>query len=357
MKFKEKLVLSHIIVSLISIVVSIILIDYFVRFFFIRIMIGRGVSIVIPASATRFLNSVRLAILISGGISIILSILIALFLSRYIVKPVVEMKDFARKISQGDFNARLQKQSEDEIGDLVESLNYMAFRLSEIENLRTKLMQNVSHDLRTPLASIKGYLEVIKDESFSPKEKEESFKIIENEIERLEKMAKDLTKLSSADSKALPLELEKTNLTEIVKDTFSSFLLKIKEKGLDGILETDNKPIFILGDAIKLREVLSNLLENALKFTSSGFIKVSLLEEKDKAKIIVEDSGCGIKERDLPHIFERFYKGQNNTKYDGMGLGLSIVKEYVYAHNGEIFVESAEGKGTKITVQIPKLLY
>jgi len=355
MKFKEKLVLSHIIVSLVSVIVSIILIDSLVRYFFVRIMIGRGLSIVIPASATRFLNSVRIIILISGGISVILSIIIALLVSKYIIKPVIEMKDFARKISQGNFEARINKESNDEIGELADSLNYMAFRLNEMENLRKKLMQNVSHDLRTPLASIKGYLEVIRDDNFSPQEKDDAIKVIESEIERLEKMVKDLTKLSSADSKTLPLELEKVNLTSIIKEVFSSFSLKIKGKGLDGILEIDDKPIYILGDNQKLKEVFSNLIENAIKYTNKGFIKISLSEEKDKVRVEVEDSGIGIKEKDLPHIFERFYKGENVNGQPGMGLGLSIVKEYVYAHNGEIYVESTEVKGTKFTVLFPKI--
>jgi len=355
MKFKEKLVLSHIIVSLVSVIVSIILIDSLVRYFFVRIMIGRGLSIVIPASATRFLNSVRIIILISGGISVILSIIIALLVSKYIIKPVIEMKDFARKISQGNFEARINKESNDEIGELADSLNYMAFRLNEMENLRTKLMQNVSHDLRTPLASIKGYLEVIKDDNFSPQEKNDAIKVIESEIERLEKMVKDLTELSSADSKTLPLELEKVNLTSIIKEVFSSFYIKTKEKGLDGILDIDDKPIYILGDNQKLKEVFSNLIENAIKYTNNGFIKISLSEEKDKVRVEVEDSGIGIKEKDLPHIFERFYKGENVNGQPGMGLGLSIVKEYVYAHNGEIYVESTEGKGTKFTVLFPKI--
>ncbi|MGC9099912.1 MAG: sensor histidine kinase [Caldisericum sp.] len=354
MKFKEKLVLSHILVSLISIVTSIILIDYLVRFFFIRIIIGRGVSIVIPASATRFLNTVRITILISGGISILLSILVALFISRYIIKPVVDMKDFARKISQGNFEARINKHNEDEIGELAESLNYMAFRLGEIEKLRTKLMQNVSHDLRTPLSSIKGYLEVLKDKNFTIEEKQEAFNIIENEIERLEKMAKDLTNLSSADSKTLPLEFERVNLINILKSTFESFSIKIKDKGLNPIIEIPDKPIFILGDSLKLKEIFSNLIDNAIKFTKSGYIKITAIEEKDKIKVVVEDSGLGINEKDLPHIFERFYKGENNKDgNEGMGLGLSIVKEYVYAHNGEIYVESEIGKGTKFIIQFP----
>jgi len=355
MKFKQKLVISHVIVSLVSVVVSIILIDSLVRYFFVRIMIGRGLSIVIPASATRFLNSVRTIILVSGGISVIVSIIVALLLSRYIIKPIVEMKDFARKISQGNFDVRLNKQNDDEIGELAESLNYMAFRLNEMENLRTKLMQNISHDLRTPLASIKGYLEVIQDNNFSSQEKSDAIKVIQNEIERLEKMVKDLTKLSSADSKTLPIELEKVNITSLIREVFSSFNIKIKEKGLTGILDSEDKPIYILGDNQKLREIFSNLIENAIKYTDTGFVKVTLNEDKDKVKVEVEDSGKGISSTDLPHIFERFYKGKNAIGQHGMGLGLSIVKEYIYALNGEIFVESNDGNGTKFITVFPKL--
>ncbi|MGB9832752.1 MAG: sensor histidine kinase, partial [Caldisericum exile] len=206
----------------------------------------------------------------------------------------------------------------------------------------------------TPLSSIKGYLEVLKDKNFTIEEKQEAFNIIENEIERLEKMAKDLTNLSSADSKTLPLEFERVNLINILKSTFESFSIKIKDKGLNPIIEIPDKPIFILGDSLKLKEIFSNLIDNAIKFTKSGYIKIAAIEEKDKVKVVVEDSGLGINEKDLPHIFERFYKGENNKDgNEGMGLGLSIVKEYVYAHNGEIYVESEIGKGTKFIIQFP----
>uniref|UniRef100_A0A7C4YFF5 histidine kinase n=1 Tax=Caldisericum exile TaxID=693075 RepID=A0A7C4YFF5_9BACT len=355
MKFRERLVISHLIVSLVSVVTSLILINFLVRYFFIRIIIGRGISIVIPEAGTRFLNTVRSAILISGSISVGISILVALFISHYIIKPIREMKDFARSISQGDFKARIKKEGEDEIGELSESLNYMAFYLEEIESMRSKLMQNISHDLRTPLSSIKGYLDVIKDETFSQEEKQQAFDIIENEIERLEKMVKDLSKLSSADSKTLPLTLEKIDIVPTVKEVFDSFLIKIREKGLQEIFEAPEKKIFILGDILKIKEIFSNLLDNALKFTQSGYIKLTIKEEKEKVIVTVEDTGIGISEKDLPHIFERFYKGENNrAPSNSLGIGLSIVKEYVYAQKGEILVESKLNSGTRFIVKFPK---
>jgi len=356
MKFREKLILSHILVSLASAVASLVLINYFVRYFFIRIMIGRGISIVIPEAGTRFLNTVRFVILISGFVSVVISVVVALAISHYVIKPIVEMKEFARKVSQGDFEARIKKESDDEIGDLANSLNYMAFHLGEIESMRTKLMQNISHDLRTPLSSIKGYLEVIKDEGFSKEEKENALNIIENEIEKMEKMTKDLTRLSTADSKALPLEFEKVEMDTLLKEVFESFSMKIKDKGLEAILKTSEKPIFIMGDPQKLKEIFSNLIDNAIKFTEKGFIKLEVVEDKDKAVIKVQDSGVGIKEEDIPHIFERFYKGKNaQSAKEGMGIGLSIVKEYVYAHNGEIEVNSKENIGTSFILKFPKV--
>lgn len=354
MKFREKLVVSHLLVSLISVVTSLILINYLVRYFFVRIIIGRGISIIIPEAGTRFLNTVKGAILISGLLSLVISILVALFISNYILKPIKEMKDFARKISDGDFKVRVNKESDDELGELADSLNYMAFHLSEMEKMRSKLMQNISHDLRTPLASIKGYLEVVKDVGFSKEEKEQALSVIEGEIERLEKMVKDLTKLSSADSKTLPLEFTRVDIISELKKVFDSFLIKIKEKGLEGIFEAPDKKLFILGDMQKIKEIFSNLLDNSLKFTTKGFIKLTIREEKDKVVVTVEDSGIGISEDDLPHIFERFYKGSNSNDNSGMGIGLSIVKEYVYAHKGEISVESKVNEFTRFTVKLPK---
>ena len=355
MKFRAKLVLSHVIVSVVSIIVSIILINYLVRFFFIRIMIGRGISIVIPEAGTKFLSTVRSAILVSGAISTIISVIIALLISRYIIKPVAKMKDFARQISEGDFKARVEKEAEDEIGELADSLNYMAFHLEEIESMRTKLMQNISHDLRTPLASIKGYLEMLQDENFSKEEKEQGLEVIEKELDRLEKMAKDITKLSSADSKALPLEFEKIDIVKVLKEVFDVFSVKFKEKGLNSFFESTDESLFMLGDAQKIKEIFSNLFDNALKFTNQGFIKVNIEGKKEKIIITVEDSGTGIDKKDLPNVFKRFYKGSNTTDNSGMGIGLSIVKEYVYANKGEIKVESELGKGTKFIVEFPRL--
>ncbi|MEF3245565.1 MAG: HAMP domain-containing histidine kinase [Caldisericaceae bacterium] len=346
MKFRVKFILSHIIVSLTSAVISILLINYFVRYFFIRIFVGKGVSIIIPEAGTRFLNNVKFVILISGLISVIIGFVLALSISEYILKPIIQMKEFARRISQGDFKARLKKNTDDEIGELTESLNYMAFHLGEIESMRTKLMQNISHDLRTPLSSIKGYLEVLIDESFSNEEKENAKEIIRKEIEKMEKMTKDLTKLSTADSKALPLEFEKVNLTNILKETFNAFKLKIEEKGIKGILLLEDEDIYIMGDVQKLKEIFSNLLDNALKFTMHGYIKVKLSKEKDKAVVEIRDTGIGIKEKDLPLIFDRFYKVHVNSDDSGLGLGLSIVKEYTYAHNGELEVKSEENVGS-----------
>ncbi len=346
MKFRVKFILSHIIVSLTSAVISILLINYFVRYFFIRIFVRNGVSIIIPEAGTRFLNNVRAVILISGLISVIVGFILAFSISEYILKPIVEMKEFARKISQGDFKARLKKTTDDEIGELTESLNYMAFHLGEIESMRTKLMQNISHDLRTPLSSIKGYLEVLSDETFSNEEKENAKEIIRKEIEKMEKMTKDLTKLSTADSKALPLEFEKVNLSKILKETFDAFKLKIEEKGIEVYLTLEDEGVYIMGDIQKLKEIFSNLLDNALKFTMHGSIKVKLYREKDKAVVEIRDTGIGIKEKDLPRIFERFYRANGNSNNSGLGIGLSIVKEYTYAHNGEIEVKSEENVGS-----------
>ncbi len=359
MTFKTKLIISYIFVVLIATVFPLIVTSIIVRDKFVQIVIGGGpgpgFSVLIPEKGLKFLQTVRNTLMISGLISMAIGVVTALFNSKVITKPLKEMRNFARKISNGDYSARVGVKTQDEIGELADSLNYMADRLDDIENMRKTLVQNVSHDLRTPLSSIKGHLELISDSDFDEKEKEHSLSVIHKEVERMEKMVNELAHLSTIDSKKYELEMKKIDINTVVQETLELLKVEIEKKGL-GLKEALGKtPIYINGDPGKIKEILMNLINNSIKFTQEGSIGVAATSTKTCAVISIEDSGIGVDEKDLPHIFDRFYRGEKSrsSNLGGLGIGLTIVKELVYAQNGRIQIESPGRNGTKVTITFP----
>ncbi|MGB9694409.1 MAG: sensor histidine kinase [Caldisericaceae bacterium] len=358
MTFRTKLIISYIFVVLTATIFPLLLTNIIVRNNFVQIVIGapgHGISVLIPEKGLRFLQTLRNTLMISGTISVVIGVVVAIFNSKVITKPLKEMGNFARKISNGDYTARVDVKTQDEIGELANSLNYMADRLNDIENMRKTLVQNVSHDLRTPLSGIKGHLELISDPDFDDEEKEHSLEIIHSEVGRMEKMVEELSKLSNIDSKNFNLNLQKIDINTIAKETADLMSITIESKGLNLVQNLQKEPLYIIGDPIRIKEILFNIINNSIKFTESGYIKISTSSTKGDCIIEVEDSGVGIDEKDLPHIFERFYRGEksrSNTS-GGLGIGLTIAKELTYAQNGKIMIESPNHKGTKVTISFP----
>jgi signal transduction histidine kinase len=358
MNFKIKLILSYIGVILSVIIFSFIFTDIFVQQNFIRIIIGNWpheVDLILRPQGLKFLSTVKMTLIWSGIISIIIGIGIALIISNFTIKPLKEMERLAKRISKGDYSARVNVKSKDEIGELASSLNYMAEQLTDIERMRKKLIQNVSHDLRTPLTSIKGYLELLEDENFTEEEKTKSIETIQKEVERMEKIVKDITKLSIIDSKNYQLNLEKLGLNAVINEITPIVSIEASKKNIEVRTDLSQKEVFITGDKEKIKEILINLLSNALKFTERGYVKISTIQNKNEVSVVIEDTGIGIDPEDLPHIFERFYRGEKSRSQDslGLGIGLSIVKELVYMQNGDVEVESEKNKGSKFIVKLP----
>jgi signal transduction histidine kinase len=358
MNFRIKLILSYIGVILAVIIFSFIFSSIFVRQSFVRIIIGnwpREVNLLLSLQSTKFLNTVRMTLVWSGVMSIFIGIGVALIVSNLTVKPLKEMQKLAKRISQGDYSARIGLKSRDEIGELASSLNYMAEQLTDIENMRKKLVQNVSHDLRTPLTSIKGYLELLEDESFTEEEKLKSINTIQKEVERMETIVKEITRLSIIDGKNYQLDIEKLDLNSVVKESIPIISIEAEKKNIQIQIDSLQKEVFIMGDKEKVKEVIINLLDNAIKFTNEGFIKISTSQNKNYVSLIIEDTGIGIDPEDMPHIFERFYRGEKSRSKNssGLGIGLAIIKELVYMQNGKIEVESKKSKGSKFTVNFP----
>ncbi|MCX7705411.1 MAG: HAMP domain-containing histidine kinase [bacterium] len=227
--------------------------------------------------------------------------------------------------------------------------------VKNMEKRRKEFLTAVSHELKTPLTAIKGYIETLKEEIKEP-EKQKYIDIILHNTERMARILDDiilLTKLESTDTK---LEIEEVDLLKIVKDVISLFEKKASQKGLKVLFKAQSIPK-IKGDAFRLEQVLINLIDNAIRFTEKGEIEIAIEYKKDSrsVKIEISDTGIGIEKEHLPHIFERFYvvDKSRSRKTGGTGLGLSIVKSIVLLHNGKIDVESTYGKGTKFIITLP----
>lgn len=358
MKFREKIIVTNVVIVLAVLVFSLVFINIFVRQNFIQIIVGlpgRGMQVVIPEPGLRFLQRVRFILLVASAISLLIALVFAFFISSGITRPLKEMNKFARRIAQGDYQAKVDVKSEDEIGELANSLNYMADRLHDIETMRKTLMLNISHDLRTPLTNIKGYLELLQDETATKQEISESLATISNQVAKMERMVQELTDLSVIDGKQFKLNLERIDMVSVLKKLCEPYKVLAAQKAIEFREKYPASPVYIMGDTKRIEEIFSNLITNAMKFTQRGHISVNLFTDTNSAICEIEDTGIGIDENDLPHIFERFYRGDKARTNDnsGFGIGLAIVKELLFAHKGTISVQSKVGEGTKFTVRIP----
>ena len=268
--------------------------------------------------------------------------------------PLDDLLDASNRVAEGDYSVRVDAKGPPEVYSLMQGFNSMAERLQANDRQRRNMLADISHELRTPLTVIQGNMEGILDGIYPADEAR--LKSVLEETQVLLRLIDDLRTLALAESGALHLKRESTDLAELVRDTVSGFEPQASGKEVRFELSlTDIEEMNV--DPQRVREVLSNLISNALRYTSrGGVVKVGLTEstssvrEARSAALFVEDDGPGIESADLPRIFERFYKSSDSG---GMGLGLSIAKYLVEAHGGKIWAESEVGKGTKISFTLP----
>jgi signal transduction histidine kinase len=271
---------------------------------------------------------------------------------RRMFTPLDELFHASERVANGDYSVRVEEKGPPELYSLMRSFNSMAERLQINDQQRRNMLADVSHELRTPITVIQGNVEGILDGLYPADEAR--LKSIIEETQILSRLVDDLRTLALAESGALHLKREPTNLTELIRDAVSGLESQAKEKDIRIEMSLEGEEDANI-DPQRVREVLTNLLSNALRYTPrGGEINVRLTEAGAGAErsvtISVEDNGPGIEPADLLHVFERFYKSSDSG---GMGLGLSIAKYLVEAHGGKIWAESEVGKGTKISFSIP----
>lgn len=288
-----------------------------------------------------------------GVLIISLVIFSGLYFVRSIVTPVRELSETAKKIAQGDFNTKIEKIHDDEIGDLCDSINNMATELGASERLKNDFISSVSHELRTPLTAIKGWAETMQYCGTVDKETfDKGMDIIVKESSRLTSIVEELLDFSRLQNGRMVLMCEKLDVLAELDEV----LYMMKERAIsEGKHLLYDKPEImppVYGDKNKLRQVFINIIDNALKYTQSeGVVGIQVLDKIDFVHIVVTDTGCGIAPDDLPRVKDKFYKANQNVR--GSGIGLAIADEIITLHNGKLDIESGIGVGTTVTISIP----
>ncbi|ANY70469.1 hypothetical protein BBD42_00720 [Paenibacillus sp. BIHB 4019] len=283
--------------------------------------------------------------------------LLVIVTSRYIVRPLKHLTLATRNMAKGDFSIRLATKSRDEIGELTASFNQMAQELDSLERVRRQFVSDVSHEIQSPLTSIKGFTMALKQKKMDEESRLRLLTIIEEESDRLSRLTQDLLKLSALEHDQIQPNMSQYRLDEQLKDVMIASEPLWSNKNIQ--LNLDLEPVVISADEDKLSQLWTNLLSNAIKFTEpGGMISINLIASQHSVTVSVADSGVGIPEEELHHIFKPFYKiDQARVRaVGGNGIGLSIVKRIIELHGGEIRVESAVGKGTTMNVMLPLVL-
>nr|WP_106788998.1 HAMP domain-containing sensor histidine kinase [Massilistercora timonensis] len=286
-----------------------------------------------------------------------LSFIILLALEFFVYRPLRKITEAATQYASGNLDYEIPVRTEDEMGYLSASLNYMSSQLRDMEDYQKKFVANVSHDFRSPLTSIKGYVEAMADGTIPPEMQKKYLGIILFETERLTDLTQDLLTLNEFDSKNLLLNKENFDIHEMIKNVAASFEGTCTQKKISIELLFASKQMEVFADKRKIQQVLYNLLDNAIKFSDlESTITIETTERGEKVSISVKDYGIGIPRSALGKIWERFYKTDLSRGKDkkGTGLGLAIVKEAIQAHGENISVVSTEGVGTEFIFTLPR---
>lgn len=289
-------------------------------------------------------------VLVSLGIAAVV-FFISLRLADSIVKPFKEIIDFTEEMSRGRFEKRIEETYPHELGEMAQTLNYMADEIVQSDRLKNDFISKVSHELRTPLTGIKGWVEMMKSpEGLSEEETAFGLRMIDSESERLISLVEDLLDFSTYESERVSLVPSQFGFEQLLKDVSLQLRGKALEKNLQIILKST--PASIVADKDKIRQVLLNTVDNAIKFSKKdGVINIEQMISNHFIEVIIRDEGVGIKPEEISHIMDSFYKIDSKTI--GVGLGLAISKKIIHQHGGTIEVQSEYGKGTTVIVRLP----
>jgi signal transduction histidine kinase len=300
--------------------------------------------------------------LIGLALALAATLIIGTWLTRTLLRPIGELRKGMATVAEGDFepDVHIPRQRPDELGDLARSFDTMTEQLRELDRLKAEFVSVASHEIKTPLSVIRGYVTLLADGIYGDvnDQQKKTLEAVNAQTDRLARLVHRLLDVSRFEAGGARLELREIDLQSFFDDLTSDFRVLAVQNGIDfPVRLADDLPPRILGDEDRLSEVLGNLLSNAFKFTDSGgTIRVEACRRDGGVEVEVEDTGVGIPEEKLPRIFEKFYQVENDAqpRSVGSGLGLAIAREIVEAHGGTIGAESQEGKGTRFRVFLPE---
>ncbi|MDX1437888.1 MAG: ATP-binding protein [Anaerolineales bacterium] len=306
--------------------------------------------------AEAFLSRINLALWFGALGAAALALLLGIFLARRLVDPLKEMTAATQAVAQGDLDIQVPVRSQDEVGQLAEAFNRMNSELARARDQRRQMTADIAHDLRTPISIISGYADGLADGVLDPNR--EMFSIIQDESKRLEVLVEDLRLLSLSDAGELTLNLAPVPPAGIVERAASTYATKSRAKNISLEVDTADGLPDVLVDADRMAQVMGHLLENALRHTpEQGRITLKAQQEERGSGVLlaVQDTGPGIPEEELGHIFDRFYRGDVSRQRTEArsGLGLAIARSLVESQGGKIWAESRPGAGAEMLIRLP----
>ncbi|MBT2689987.1 HAMP domain-containing histidine kinase [Bacillus sp. ISL-47] len=287
---------------------------------------------------------------------IVLSVILVLISAKYLIRPIGKLNRATSLIAAGDFGIKLNIKRRDEIGELASSFTKMANKLQKTNEMRKEFISNISHDIQSPLSNIKGYMKLIKGGG-THEETWKNIDAVDSEIDRLSTLTRQLLLLSSIDSRADLLNVQKYDLSEQIKKVIRQYQWNLSEKGM--MASYSLPKAYIVADPPLLYSVWENLLTNSIIYSSeNGEVDITLVEQEEHYEILFKDNGIGMEQEELARIYDRLYRADTSRtrSIEGSGLGLAIVYSIVDLHNGKIEVISKKGEGTTFTLTLPKKL-
>lgn len=309
--------------------------------------------------AMEAVDQIQSLLILAGVGALFIAIGITLIITRRLSQPLLQMENAARRMAKGDLDVKVDVLSEDETGSLARTINELGDELKRYRDTRSELFANISHELRSPITYLEGYSQVLADGLIdSDEEKSKYLLIIHQEARRMKGLVEDLFELSKMEEGKISFNKEWMDLSEALQHVLNKVGPRVTEKGL--ILEQDiiKEIPYVLADGNRMEQIFFNLLDNAIRYTIKGFIRVNIYKDSSHVIIKIADTGLGIPKEELPYVFERFYRVEKSRsrEFGGTGLGLAIVKKLVELQDGHIEIESKVNRGTTFIVKFPIFL-
>lgn len=341
-KFRDKLTISQIFALIMAIIITASMILTFLIIYILLRVTESPLTGVIT-------SSMFIAI-----VSVVVGTLLSSYVSKKMLRPILNINDAAKKVARGDFTVRLEEGSiANEIREIAENFNLMLRELSNTETLRNDFVSNVSHEFKTPLSVIEGYAMLLQDETLTKEEERKYVRTILENTGRLTELTQSILSLSQIENQEIILQKERFQLDEQIRRVLLDFESIWENKNLTIDINMDET--YIYGSQSLLARVWSNLIDNAIKFSDQdGLLSIECYEEGTNIVVIVKDTGIGMDEVVMKHAFDKFYQGERSHHVKGNGLGLALVHRIVTLCGGTVSLKSEKGNGTAVMVKLQK---